>query len=126
MRLLLASAKVQSRAMQKLQIFSVSLMENCILVQKLPQGEEWEETEELITLDLKLSPEELENAQVELIGLNTQTPLIKVGNKIFQGNHEKLIGSEIFLQAVDTKKLVPLPQTTSSRILFEPLNEKSL
>ncbi|KAK4053524.1 hypothetical protein OIV83_001692 [Microbotryomycetes sp. JL201] len=104
--------------------------------------DEWEEDEVCyLTLDFgKLPTGAVTNGELQLLGLNSDTPFARVGGSIFRGQHEQLIGSEIFLdrnrksqQRTDKGGVLiyfstandgtvsPLPRTTSARVRFEPV-----
>lgn len=95
-------------------------------------GGEWEyeEEQELITLDLGPDSKRLVqmSQQYSIAGLETETPYLQLGNLMFQGTWDKLIGTEIILKdEVDLSKkpaeqhrLWPLPASNSDRKYGHP------
>ncbi|PWN34447.1 uncharacterized protein FA14DRAFT_191493 [Meira miltonrushii] len=86
---------------------------------------EYEEEEELVTLDLGPDSKRLVqmSQQYSIAGLETETPYMQLGNLMFKGTWDKLIGTEIILKdevdlsrsQAEQHKLWPLPATETDR-----------
>ncbi|KAM0788579.1 hypothetical protein ACM66B_001701 [Microbotryomycetes sp. NB124-2] len=86
--------------------------------------DEWEEDEVCyLTLDFgKLPTGAVTSGDLQLLALNSDTPFARVGGSIFRGQHESLIGSEIFLERDnETGSYSPWSSTTNARIQFDPV-----
>lgn len=90
------------------------------------EGEwEYEDEEELITLDLGPDSKRLVqmSQQYSIAGLETETPFLQLGNLMFKGTWDKLIGTEIILKdetdvsrsQAEQHRLWPLPATETDR-----------
>ncbi|GJN87542.1 hypothetical protein Rhopal_000496-T1 [Rhodotorula paludigena] len=94
-----------------------------------PAGEgddEWEEDEvEYVTLEFgqHLSEETLgENNAIQLLAPESVSPIARVGDRYFQGMHETLIGTDIFLAHDGDAHPSYQPMATSThRITFQPV-----
>lgn len=86
---------------------------------------EYEDEEELVTLDLGPDSKRLVqmSQQYSIAGLETETPYLQLGNLMFKGTWDKLIGTEIILKdeidlsrsQAEQHKLWPLPATETDR-----------
>ncbi|KAI5481678.1 hypothetical protein MNV49_002904 [Pseudohyphozyma bogoriensis] len=86
--------------------------------------DEWEEEEvTYVTLDFgrHVKPESYRQQELQLLAPESATPFAQIGASVFQGHHERLIGSEIILQQGEDGSYSPLT-TSTHRIVFHPVN----
>jgi len=75
----------------------------------LESDEEWEEetTTTYVTFDFGMSglthDAFKEVSFMQLVGFNSSTPIVKIGAKIFRGQHERLIGTDVIYTEHDSE-----------------------
>lgn len=98
------------------------------------ENEEWIEEIEYLTFDFgdTLPPHPIQSfSNFELLGLNTDKPFLQIGNQIYRGEYESLIGTELIMKATEKDhdqgndgkteiEYVPLAHT-KSRIRWLPV-----
>lgn len=89
------------------------------------EGEEWIEEVEYITFDFGHShaPSPISSySSFQLLGLNTDRPFLKIGNQIYRGEYESLIGTELIMKPVVAKG-DHRGEQDPSRLSYEPMTD---
>ncbi|BFZ62998.1 hypothetical protein YB2330_004110 [Saitoella coloradoensis] len=87
------------------------------------EEDEYEEQVSYVTLDFGSNPLSFDQIkEYQLIGLDSKTPIIRLGQNIYRGTWNELLGTEIILEkAGDTSRVVGLAK---DRILMEQVQLK--
>ncbi|GAO47373.1 hypothetical protein SAICODRAFT_72566 [Saitoella complicata NRRL Y-17804] len=87
------------------------------------EEDEYEEEVSYVTLDFGSNPLSIDQIkEYQLIGLDSKTPVIRLGQNIYRGTWNELLGTEIILEkAGDTSRVVGL---SKDRLLMEQVQLK--
>mmetsp|Transcript_7412 Transcript_7412/g.11663 ORF Transcript_7412/g.11663 Transcript_7412/m.11663 type:complete len:104 (+) Transcript_7412:263-574(+) len=84
---------------------------------------ETEEEEELITLEIEDHEFSELTLPYSLIGLETDTPILKLGNKVYQGQYQYVVGTHLFFDQSQGPNGVSTSYAgkTQKKIVFKPI-----